>query len=216
MRYKYIMFDLDGTLNDSGPGIKKGFEFAIKKMGGEVRDEAWLGQFIGPPLEESFGDILGYKGDDIQKGIRFFREYYFEMGGITDCMIYPGIIELLEELKSRGYVLIVATSKLDRGADIVLSHFDLKKYFDLVACTNDGTIRTKTDVIKHALDTFGIKDPGEALMVGDRHYDIDSASELGLDSVGVLFGYGSREELESAGATYIVEQPKDILDIVEK
>ena len=214
MRYKYILFDLDGTLTDSGPGIKNGFEYAIEKMGGKVDDRSQLGQFIGPPLTESFGKILGYSEADTEKAILFFREYYFGMGGITESEVYPGIIELLTELKTRGYFLIVATSKLARGADFVLDHFDLKKYFDFVACTNDGDILTKTDVIKHALKSFNITDPKEALMIGDRHYDIDSASELGLDSVGVLYGYGNRAEFEKAGATYIVATPAEVLDIL--
>ena len=214
MSYKYILFDLDGTLTESGPGIKNGFEYAIKKMGGEVKDRSELQQFIGPPLDESFGNILGYSKEDTEKAIGFFREYYFEMGGITECNVFPGVIDLLSELKKRGFFLIVATSKLARGADIVLDHFDLKRFFDFVACTNDGSIKTKTEVMKHALDSCNITDPAEALMVGDRHYDIDSARELGLDSVGVLYGYGSREELESAGATYIAEQAEDIIKIV--
>ncbi|MBR4183981.1 MAG: HAD-IA family hydrolase [Lachnospiraceae bacterium] len=214
MSYRYILFDLDGTLTESGPGIKNGFEYAIKKMGGEVEDRSTLERFIGPPLEESFGNMLGYTGEDIQKGISFFREYYFNMGGITECNVYPGVIELLEELKKKELFLIVATSKLARGADIVLDHFDLKKYFDFVACTNDKEIKTKTEVIQHALKSCHIDDPKTALMVGDRHFDVDSAVELGLDSVGVLYGYGSRDELEKAGATYIAGSPRDILKLL--
>ncbi len=214
MNYSTILFDLDGTLTDSGPGIMHGFEYAIEKMGDTVEDKATLRRFIGPPLEYSFGNLLGYSEEDTKKAITLYREYYFGKGGVMENEVYPGIEELLSALKKSGKKLTVATSKSEKGTNIVLEHFGLKKYFDVVATSNDTDRRTKADVIRFALDSLGITDKRNALMVGDRNQDINAANEIGLDSLGVLWGYGDTEELEEAGATFIVEKPSDILKLV--
>ena len=214
MSYRYVLFDLDGTLTDSGPGIMNGFDYTIEKMGGTEEDRKDLRRFIGPPLEESFGKILGYSPENVEKAIKIYREYYFEKGGITENSVYPGIPDLLKSLKDLGLHLIVATSKAQRGADFVMDHYGLSGYFDLVSSANYTDKKTKTDVIRYAMEKSDIKDPKSAVMIGDRHYDITSAKEFGLDSIGVLYGYGSREEFESAGATYIAETPDDILKII--
>ena len=214
MNYSTILFDLDGTLTDSGPGIMHGFEYAIEKMGDTVEDKATLRRFIGPPLEYSFGSLLGYSEEDTKKAITLYREYYFGKGGVMENEVYPGIEELLSELKKSGKKLAVATSKSEKGTNIVLEHFGLKKYFDVVATSNDTDRRTKADVIRFALDSLGITDKRNALMVGDRNQDITAANEIGLDSIGVLWGYGDTEELKEAGATLIVEKPSDILNLL--
>ncbi|WP_026523824.1 HAD-IA family hydrolase [Butyrivibrio sp. MB2005] len=213
--YSVLLFDLDGTLTDSGPGIINSFEYAIRKMGNDVPDKSQLRRFVGPPLEESFGKILGYSPEDTQKAIVYYREAYFEQGGVLENEVYPGIIELLDALKDHGKRLVIATSKSVKGTDIVLDHFDLRKYFEFVARPNGEDVITKTDVIDHALEQCGVTDKANALMIGDRHYDISAAKTVGIDSVGVLWGYGSREELETAGATYIVEKAEEVLSIVE-
>ena len=214
MNYSTILFDLDGTLTDSGPGIMNGFEYAIEKMGDTVEDKSTLRRFIGPPLEYSFGSLLGYSEEDTKKAITLYREYYFGNGGVMENEVYPGIEELLSALKKSGKKLAVATSKSEKGTNIVLEHFGLKKYFDVVATSNDTDRRTKADVIRFALDSLGIPDKRNALMVGDRNQDINAANEIGLDSLGVLWGYGDTEELKEAGATFIVEKPSDILNLL--
>lgn len=214
MNYSTILFDLDGTLTDSGPGIMHGFEYAIEKMGDTVEDKSTLRRFIGPPLEYSFGSLLEYSEEDTKKAITLYREYYFGKGGVMENEVYPGIEELLSELKKSGKKLAVATSKSEKGTNIVLEHFGLKKYFDVVATSNDTDRRTKADVIRFALDSLGITDKRNALMVGDRNQDINAANEIGLDSIGVLWGYGDTEELKEAGATFIVEKPSDILNLL--
>ena len=212
--YSEILFDLDGTLTDSGPGIMHGFEYAIRKMGDTVEDKSTLRRFIGPPLEYSFGSILGYSDEDTKKAITLYREYYFNRGGVMENEVYPDIEELLDKLKKSGKKLAVATSKSEKGTNIVLEHFGLTKYFDVVATSNDTDRRTKADVIRFALESLGNTDKSSVLMVGDRNQDINAANETGIDSVGVLWGYGDRDELEGAGATFIVDKPSDILKLI--
>ena len=199
-KYEHILFDLDGTLTDSGPGIMNGFEYSLGKMGVDVPDRGFLKQFVGPPLSESFEKKLGFSPEDAARGIAYYKEYYAD-NGVYENDVYPGIKELLEQLKASGKKMIVATTKAELMANVVLDHFGLREYFDLLVATDFVERKDKIDVKK-------------AVMVGDRHYDITGAAHFGLDSVGVLFGYGSRQELEEAGATYIAETVADLSDIL--
>lgn len=212
--YSYILFDLDGTLTDSGPGIMNGFRFATKKMGKEVTDEELLRKFVGPPLKNSFGRILGYGPEDTDRAIKLYREYYNTMGGVLENTVYPGIEQLLSDLSGEGRKLIVATSKNAYSTNTVLEHFGLKKYFECVATGHDTERPRKADVIRYAFEQCGITDASQAVMVGDRENDISAAKEIGIDSIGVLYGYGDREELTEAGATYLAENVSDIKSLV--
>lgn len=212
--YLYILFDLDGTLTDSGPGIMNGFAYAIQKMSGQVMDKEQLRRFVGPPLKDSFGRILGYSMEDTDKAIRLYREYYNDMGGVFENNVYPGIVQMLTDLKEEGKKLIIATSKSAYGTDIVLEHFDLKKYFDFVATADDQDRPRKSDVIRYALEQCGITDKSKVVMIGDRENDILAANEVGIDSIGVLYGYGDKEELTTAGATNLVESAADVKNLV--
>ncbi len=210
--YKYLFFDLDGTLTDSAPGIMNGFRYAIGKMGLEIPEETILRKFVGPPLSESFEKGLGLSKEDSAAAIAFYREYYFK-DGVFENVVYPGIPELLEKLKERGKILAVATSKLDKPAMMVLDHFGLTEFFTFISTTNDKDITTKKHVIERAISSLNITDFSEAVMIGDRFHDISAAKEVGIDSIGVLFGYGDRPELENAGATHIAENTDDIFNI---
>ena len=214
MHYTYILFDLDGTLTDSGPGIMNGFEYTIGKMGGEVKDRSDLRKFVGPPLEESFGKILGYSPEDTEKAITIYREYYFQMGGVLENEVYPGVVKLLDDLKEMKVSMSLATSKFVKGTMIVLDHFGLSKYFDVIGCGNDGELKTKKDIIRYVINELHITDLSQVLMVGDRCYDIEAAKEVGIDSVGVLYGYGNEEEFKKAGATYIAATTEDVKKII--
>jgi len=202
-KYDYVLFDLDGTLTDSGPGIMNGFEYALGKMGVEVPDRAFLRRFVGPPLGDSFEKTLGFSPEDAAKGIAFYREYYAEKG-VYENDVYPGIPELLEKLKDSGKRMIVATTKAELMANVVMDHFGLRKYFDLMVASNNTDRKNKTDVLDYAIKNGGV-DTSKAVMVGDRFYDVKGAQHFGMTSVGVLYGYGSRQELEEAGATHIAE-----------
>ncbi|WP_026526419.1 HAD-IA family hydrolase [Butyrivibrio sp. VCD2006] len=211
--YEYILFDLDGTLTDSGPGIVNGFAYTVEKMGGQVEDKNQFKRFVGPPLKESFG-VLGYQGEEIDKAITIYREYYNGMGGCFENEVYPGIEDTLAKLKTAGKKLIVCTSKNAHGTKTVLEHFGLDKYFDFVATANDTDRQHKIDVLNYALEQGGVADLKRAVMVGDRMYDIEASAEVGVDSIGVLYGYGSKKELTNAGATYLAETADDIVALI--
>ncbi|MBR3574484.1 MAG: HAD-IA family hydrolase [Lachnospiraceae bacterium] len=206
--YTYVLFDLDGTLTDSGPGIMNGYEYALGKMGVEIPDRSFLRQFVGPPLGESWEKKLGFSPDDVQRGIALYREYYADKG-VYENEVYPGVKELLSDLKSSGKKMYIATTKAEPMAKVVAEHFGLLGFFDeVVASTAER--KTKIDVLKYVTEECDITDISKTVMVGDRHYDITGARHFGLDSIGVLYGYGDRQELEEAGATYIAETVPDI------
>ena len=211
-KYDHILFDLDGTLTDSGPGIMNGFEYSLGKMGVEYPGRDYLKQFVGPPLGDSFEKTLGFSPEDAAKGIAFYREYYAEKG-VYENDVYPGIPELLEKLKESGKKLIVATTKAELMANVVMDHFGLRKYFDLMVASNNTDRKNKIDVLNYAIENGGV-DRERAVMVGDRFYDITGAVHFGMTSVGVLYGYGSRQELEEAGASHIAESVEDLYDIL--
>ncbi len=212
--YEYVLFDLDGTLTDSGPGIMNAFAYAIEKMGGLVPDREQLRKFVGPPLKDSFGRVLGYSPQDTDKAIGLYREYYNTMGGVLENKVYPGIEQLLANLSDEGKKLIVATAKTARGTNTVLDHFGLRKYFAYVATADDKDRPQKVAVIRYALDQCRIEDRTRVVMVGDRENDITAAKEVGIDSIGVLYGYGDKKELITAGATCLAESPSEIKILV--
>ena len=214
--YNTILFDLDGTLTDPGIGITNSVAYALSKWNIEVSDRSELYKFIGPPLLDSFAEYYGFSEEDCQKALTYYREY-FRGKGIYENKVYPGVVEMLETLKNSGKKIILATSKPEEFAIIILKHFDLYKYFDFVAgATMDESRNKKGDVIKYALESCGIDktDLKDVIMVGDRKHDVHGATENDLDCIGVLFGYGNRDELETAGAKYIAEQVEDILTFI--
>ena len=173
-----------------------------------------LRHFAGPPLKVTFGQTLGYSPEDAEKAIGFYREYYNEMGGVYENEVYSGIRELLTELKNAGKHLMVATSKGVHGTTTVLDHFDLRRYFDFVSAAPNQDQAQKTERIRCALEQSGITDLSLAVMIGDRENDISAAKEIGIDSIGVLYGYGDQEELMSAGATYLAENAETVRDLL--
>ncbi len=212
--YKYILFDLDGTLTDPGEGITNSVAYALEKFNIINTDRTELYPFIGPPLLDSFMNFYGFSREDGLKAVEYYREN-FRSKGILENRLYPGIPEILQTLKSQGRRVILATSKPEEFAKRILDYFDLTQYFDFIAgATMDGSRGKKADVIAYALKENGVKDPVEAIMVGDREFDVQGAGENGLEAIGVSFGYGSREELTSAGAKYIADTPFDIVQIL--
>lgn len=211
--YSTVLFDLDGTLTDPGQGITNSVAYALKKFGIDVEDRKELYKFIGPPLYESFMKHYGFSQEKAETAVSYFREYFRDTG-IFENEVYEGITDLLEKIKKSGRKIILATSKPEEFAKRILSHFSLDKYFDFVAgATMDSSRVEKSDVIAYALKESGYADKN-AVMIGDRLHDIHGAKENGLDSIGVLFGYGSRKELEDAGADYIAETVSDIIKLI--
>ena len=212
--YKTVLFDLDGTLTDPGLGITNSVMYALNKFNIKVEDRTSLYKFIGPPLKESYEKYYHLSDEEITRAVAYYREYFSEKG-IYENELYNGITEVLKQIKSSGRQVILATSKPEEFAVEILKYFKIDQYFDFVAAaTMDGTRNNKADIIAYALELGKITDLQSAVMIGDREYDINGAKVAGLDSIGVLYGYGSREELESAGATYIAERVEDIMGLI--
>ena len=208
--YQYVLFDLDGTLVDSGLGVTNSAAYALRKWGREVPDRTSLNRFIGPPLAWSFQTYHGFTAEESRQAIQDYREYYRDKG-IYEAEVYPGIEELLKDLKQQGLTLVVATSKPEVFARRILERFGFMPCFDYVfGASMDETRTRKDEVIAYALEEMGVTDHSVCVMVGDRSHDILGAKKNGLDAIGVLFGYGSREELEEAGARFIAETVEDI------
>lgn len=212
-KYSVVFFDLDGTVADSGEGVTNSVIYALKKFGISETVENTK-RFIGPPLAHSFKEFYGFDDEKATLGIQYYREYYKEKG-IYECYLYYGIKELLSGLKRRGYKVVLCTSKPENYAKIVLEYLGVDKYFDIVcgATMDEKTRTTKEEVMAYAMMTSHAT-PSTTLMVGDRHFDIGSANYFGLDSVGVTFGYGTREELKNASATYVVDNCDEIMKLL--
>ena len=213
MAYDVFLFDLDGTLTDSSVGITKSVIYALKKYGIEEEDQKKLYVFIGPPLTESFQKFYGFSAEQSIEAVEYYREYYREIG-IFENKVYEGMKETLRQLKEKGKRLMVATSKPEPFARRIIRHFGLASYFEYVAGMElDGGRGTKAEVIAYALQSCGIDDRGKTVMVGDREHDVIGAKKEGLDCIGVLYGFGSREELEKAGADWIIEKPEELCEL---
>lgn len=212
--YDVLLFDLDGTLTDTGEGIKKSIEYALNKQGITVDDYSELDRFIGPPLWDSFRDFCGLDDEHVNQAVISYRERYSTIGLYENTM-YENMDLLLKTLYEQGKTIAVATSKPELYARQIVEKLGIDKYFTFVAgATFDGTRSKKSDVVKYAMENCGVKDLSKVVMIGDRMFDINGAKECGIDSIGILFGYGDREEHENAGATYIAENVMDILKYV--
>ena len=197
--YDICFFDLDGTIIDSSPGITNSVMYALEKFGIEETEREKLYKFIGPPLTDSFARFYGF--DDEKSG----------------KAVYPGFEKSLKALKAAGKRLFVATSKPEVYARRIIEHFDLDQYFEYVAGMElDGGRGSKAEVIGYLIDTCRMQDKKRILMIGDREHDVLGAKQEGLDCMGVLYGFGNREELEKAGAVYVAGTPEDIAGIILK
>ena len=211
---KYILFDLDGTVTDPMIGITKSVRYALNKFGIEVEDLNTLCKFIGPPLKDSFMNFYNFSEGDALKAITYYREY-FSTNGLYENTVYENFEDMLIALKNDGKSLIIATSKPTVFAEKILEHFNLKKYFDFISGSNlDNTRTKKADVISYALKQQMINNMSEIIMIGDREHDIIGAKALNIESIGVLHGYGSYEELSSSGADYIVKDVSELKSLL--
>ncbi len=210
MRYEYIFFDLDGTIIDSSEGVTSSVAYALEKYNIKVSDKKEVYKFIGPPIIESFQNFYGFSKEKAGEALKYYREHYKEKG-VFQNTLYPGIEDLIKALKDDNRTLIIATSKPEVYAKQILEDFGIAKFFTHIAgSTLDGTRLTKSDVMKYAVEISDIKDFSKAVMIGDREYDVLGAKEMGLSSIGVLYGFGSKEELEKAGADFIAASAQDI------
>ena len=211
--YHYILFDLDGTLTDPKPGITGCVQYALRKFGIEEPDLDKLEPFIGPPLLDSFQEFYGFEEEKGQQAIIYYRER-FRTVGLFENEVYPGIAQMLARLQEAGCHLAVASSKPEIFVKRILEHFGLLSYFEVVVGSElDGRRARKEEVVEEALRQLlgeealtqhGLRRIEDAVMVGDRKFDIQGAKRFGIASIGVRYGYAGQGELEEAGADMIV------------
>ncbi len=212
--YRRIFFDLDGTLSDPGDGIIRSVSYALAKMETPVTDAARLRKFIGPPLQDSFREYFPDNNDAIHRAILHYRDHYRKQG-MTMNYPYPGIMELLADLRRLDRRLYLATSKLESIAAGVLDLIGIRHYFDAVGGSDaEGNVMNKTHVIGNLIAGLGKAEKDEIVMVGDMDLDIIGARNNGIDSIGVTWGYGSRAEIALQNPTHIVETMDQLRDIV--
>ena len=208
--YKTVLFDLDGTITDSEPGIIACVQHALRQFGIEVEDPKTLRPFIGPPLRDSFRDYFQMTPEEAEQATEYYRQRYAPIGKF-ECSVYPGIPELLRRLHETGRTVILATSKPEGFAREILEHFDLLQYFDLIGgATLDGSRDTKEAVLQYILDSGRVPDRQDAVMIGDTKFDMIGAAAFSLPAVGVLYGFGSRQELEENGALFLARDAAEL------
>ena len=211
MRYHIVLFDLDGTLIDTKPGILKSARETLRMMGATPPPDSEFEKFLGPPIKQCFTDVCGLSPEDAEKAVSLYRRHLVESGNVYDCAPFAGIPELLQALKKAGCRLGVATSKAQHLAVTVLAHTGLTGYFDAI-CGPDGQNpgATKADSIRFALSCLGAGADGPAVLAGDRCYDAQGAAQTGIDSIGVYYGYGERWEIEESAFTLRCETVEDL------
>lgn len=214
-KFKYILFDLDGTLIESGKGIMNAVKYALKKYGIDETNEAVLRSFVGPPLNQQFAKCYGFSAEKSLEAVLVFREYY-ETKGILENEMYTGINKVLQQLKNQGKYLMVATSKPEKFAHNILAQHDLEKYFDFIGGSlTDGSRITKIQVLDYVLKTNKIENTDEVLMIGDTKFDILGAKNFDLKSMAVTYGYGTEKELMEAKPDFTAGSPEEILWVIK-
>lgn len=210
--YQAILFDLDGTLTESGIGITRCVQYALEKTGKPEPDLEKLLVFVGPPLMEQFMKYADLDEQTARQAVEYYRERY-AVTGIFENAVYPGIPELLEELRQKGYRLAVASSKPEKYVKQILDYFQLTEYFhEIVGSEMNGNRTQKSQVIEETLRRLGLSDNRkQVLMVGDREHDVLGARQAGMDCVAVSYGYGSMEELQGAEPLQIVDSAEELL-----
>ena len=210
-----VLLDLDGTLTDPREGIVGCIRHALECLGCTPPPDTALERHIGPPLADTFRELLPDASDArVAEAIERYRER-FRATGIFENRVYPGVPELLDALRSRGLRTAIATSKPQVFAERIAEHFGLRPQLHAVyGSALDGGLGRKEELLAHAIEREGVT-PAEALMVGDRRFDVAGALANGMAAIGVTWGYGSREELANAGAGWLCDTPRDVLDVVD-
>lgn len=215
MAYSIILFDIDGTLCDPGRSLIESARYALAELGVEENDEAALRRFVGPPLEHSFRDYYGFDDAKTKQACMIFRDK-LQKDGIKLYTAYPGIAELLQNLHDAGKTTEIVTSKMENIARAALDSTGIISYFDIIGAQQPGEIIKKEVILSRVLKQLNISDKTKVVMIGDRMHDIEAANTHGIDSIGVLWGYGSIEEFKDEGATYTVENTSELRALLLK
>lgn len=216
-KYKFVLFDLDGTLSQSSEGIRKSLEHAITSLNKPLPDLDDYTLYIGPPLLDTFRNICGFDEESCQKGLVLYRDFYNEKGKYLN-RLYDGIADVLEKLKQSGVKTAVCTSKYEKFAEEIIDILGITGYFDAICgSTFDGSRKDKKDLIPYALKSLGGSielDRDKTVMLGDTYFDARGARLCGVDFVGVKYGYGSTDAMQNEGAEVFADTPADILSII--
>ena len=212
--FKYILFDLDGTLLNTYRGVSNAVKYTMEFYGKPIPEESEMRKYLGPPLRYSFSQFAGFPEEKITEAIAKFREYYFDKG-IYEYEFFEDLKPTFKKLREMGCTLAVATSKLEQGAYIMLEHAGIKDDFDFIgASTKDERRSTKTQVVEYVMESLSVTDKSEVILIGDRDNDIIGAHENGIKCCGFLGGFGGKEEMEKYGADYMIEHISDIFTIL--
>ena len=211
-----VLFDLDGTLTDAAPGIVNGMRIVFDRFDIDQPDDDTMRTHLGPPLAVTWREHYGFSDEQITQALAIYREYYHDVG-MFENEVFDGIPELLQALNDDGITLATATSKPDFSATRIIEHFGLRDHFAFIGAANlEGTRDSKALVIEHTLEQLQASATTHRIvMVGDRHHDVHGAREHGIDTIGVLWGYGDAEELTQAGAIALVENPSNLLALLD-
>lgn len=213
MLYNTILFDVDGTLCDPGNSMIECAKYALSKFNIHETNESNLRRLIGPPLEHAFRDYYGFDEAQADQAVAHFRDM-MQREGVRLYEAYPGIPELLDELQKSGKQLAVVTSKIDHIAKETLAKTGLMQYFDIVSAQQPNIVVKKEDVLAKALSELNIADNSKVVMIGDRMHDVEAAKAHNIDSIGVLWGYGDKDELKNEGATHIVTDTTELRQLL--
>lgn len=210
-KYTTILWDLDGTIIDSSPGVFASFNHTFRTVGMPELTPEEMQPFMGPPLRKTFGEILGLNHEEVEECLAIYRDFYLKQGGALNCTLYPGVLETIQMSKAAGITNSLATSKAERGTKIVGDHFDFLKYFDVLGtASNDEKRNSKTDVISFAFEELQKIDAdlSRVILVGDRIHDIEGARHHNLEVVLVKWGFGNEQEW--ALADYVVKDATEL------
>ena len=218
-KYKYVLFDLDGTISESALGIRKSLEHTISALGGDMPDLSDYTLYIGPPLLDTFRNLCQFSEEKSREGVEIYRAYYDENGKIKN-KLYDGIKEVLKILKENNCKIAVCSSKYEKFACEIIEILGVSEYFDAICgSTLDGSRKDKKDLIPYAVDSLGGDFENEketVVMLGDTYFDARGARQCGVDFVGVEYGYGDIQQMKDEGAEVFAKTPLDIIDLLSE
>ncbi len=211
--FTHLIFDLDGTLINSKPGLQNSLNHMLRQMGLDLDDGLIIDQLIGPPIQDGLKQVLGFDDQQVELGVRLFREYYSQQG-LYEAKLYPDMLELLEELQQQGKQLFVATSKKNQFMAAVLRHFELDRYLIDSQGAGEGGRHTKAGLITQLMDRNRIIPSAKVAMVGDTKYDVVGGKANEISTIAVGYGFGNSEELQALNPDYFVEEVEDLFELL--